>query len=319
MDISLNNARAAVELAHTPGPQINWQESIFLAWWDDQHGIGGVHRIGHVINQGAANLWCGFFTSKGHCYRRNVEMLPLAEGDRLQPIFRAGIQTFSYEDCFRLRVEDNDVHADLKFEDFYPPDEVFQHSKRTAVEANVCADHNESTGWLRGRLRMGNDEFEINALAHRDHSWGPRDWYNINAHRWVAGSCGPDLSFTIAIMAGNDGDALYAAYVNENGRVRKTTDFDIVTYMEWDAVSNRGGQVELRFEDGSKLNLDCEPVGPGFVFTKDEYIAHDCLCRVTTADGRIGFCDFEVSNGRRNTRLPASARGINRDGLKLPA
>ena len=58
---------------------------------------------------------------------------------------------------------------------------------------------------------LGARSFTVDGLYHRDHSSGPRDWSQIVAHRWVAGTFGPDLSFSVAVIEGPGGHGLQAA------------------------------------------------------------------------------------------------------------
>ena len=316
--MAASTVRLAIELAHEPDPEVEaWQESLVLVWYDDEQGVGGYHRVGHLPNRGTSNVWCGIFTSAGHRYRSNVEDLTLRPEDREPPIYRAGVQTFSFEDRMRLAVEDEGVAAQLEVEDFLAPDDVWEHVDRTEIEAQTAANHNEAAGRVRGTIRLGDQEWTVDGLCHRDHSWGPREWNQIAAHRWIAGCCGPDLAFTLVQLIGRDGRPMFAASVLDDGRMRRSNDVEVVTHLDFDGLSGRGGSAIARFDDGGpELRLECEGVR-GFTFTMDDFKITDLISRVTTSDGRTGFCDFEYSNNRRNHDVGVETELVEANGLTV--
>lgn len=293
--------RLAMELAHDPDPGVeDWQESLVFVWYDDVNGIGGMHRVGHTPNRGTSNVWCGIWTADGAWYRRDDHDLPLHDEDREPPIFRAGAQTFRFDERMHVDVVDDDVEIALVFDDFISPDNVWLHTDRTSIEAQTVPNHLEASGRVSGRVRIGGKEWTVDALAQRDHSWGSRDWNQVGAHRWVVGTCGPGLCYSLILMVGRDGRKMTAATVTTDGLVRRSKDVEIVTLLDFDGLDGRGGWAIVRFDDGSELRLDCEAVG-GWTFTMDDYTETDLLCRVTASTGHVGFCDFEYSNRREVT------------------
>lgn len=307
---------SALERPHEPAQDASWQESAVLVWWDERHGIGGFHRIGQAVHRGQGNLWCGVATTAGHSFRRNIESVPLTSTDRSERGLSVAGQTFAYDGQLHLLYTEPDVDISLDVEDQYPLIRVLDHA-HDHVAHTVAHDHLEASGTIRGTVRLGSEMWEIEGLCHRDRSWGPRDWGQIHTTRWVVGSCGPTLSFAVLTMIGRDGRAMKAGVVIEDGAIRSTTDLDVLTLMEDDGVSHRGGQVVLRFAE-DELRLVCEP-RVGWHFSQESYLSTDTLCTVLSDDGRTGFCDFELGNGRTTSQVHVAVRGQFRDGLQLPA
>src|SRR5207247_9240407 len=78
-----------------------------------------------------------------------------------------------------------------------PVREVATEGGMGPVETTMAYGHSEGSGRAPGTLIARGKTYEIDALCHRDHSWGPREWKGFTGHRWVVGSLGEELSFKI--------------------------------------------------------------------------------------------------------------------------
>jgi hypothetical protein len=302
------------EGAHPAGQETLWQESVLLTWLDGDRGIGGFHRLGHEVNTGAANVWCGLVGPDGWRWRDDRDGIPLAAGDRTSSMLRSGGQSFDFDIDGRnwLRYEAEDALLEIEFEDSYPAQPLWEHGA-AAVGRETIPNHVEASGRARGRMRVGDEKSDVDGWYHRDHSWGPRDWARILGHRWVAGTCGPELSFSAIQMLGADEHLLQGAAVVRQGCLTAAMSVDITAVIEPDAISVRGGHVELGFDGGERLNIDLKVV-EGFVFDQREHVHVDALCRFTASDGTVGFADLEVSNGLRRP-VGFAVRAVTAPGL----
>ncbi|GAA2777845.1 DUF7065 domain-containing protein [Crossiella cryophila] len=303
------------ELAHEPGPEPDWQESLVLLWGDPDRGLGGFHRLGHEVNQGRGELWCGVLTP-GHRFRRD-ERVALLPTDRSVPVFGLDTHTFTLDPDgrMRLRITEPDLDLDLIADDFAPMTSVYPPERLESVGHGTVRDHLETHGRVRGRLTLAGHTHEIDAFCVRDHSWGPRDWSLIVSHRWVIGSLGPDLSFSATVMQGTDGRFLSQGTLWRDGRGLAATGIDIVVFQESDGLSHRGGRLRMWLADGSEFSLEIETVD-GWFFNAHSHIEVDTVCHARTPDGRTGYCDLGVSNGRRVTEPLFGIRAATHDGVR---
>ena len=303
-----------MELAHEPNDDPTWQESLLIFWADPALGVGGLHRIGHEPNRGVGDLWCGLVTER-HRYRRDAELVPIGADDRTVPAFGLDEHRFTLDPRgMRFMVREPELSLDLAIEDFAPMGPVHAPDGLEAVGRATVRNHLENHGRATGRLTMGDEEVAIDAMCVRDHSWGPRDWSVIVGHRWVAGTFGPDLSFSATVMQGTDHRFLATGVVIRDGRLLRARDIDIVVHLESDGLSHRGGSLAMQLEDGTELAMDIETYD-GWVFNAHEHVEVDTVCWATTKDGRRGICDLEVSNGRRTAEMDIAMRAAAADGL----
>lgn len=290
---------------HPPGPDPWWQESVFVHWYDAAQGVGGVHRIGHEPHAGAGEAaLCCFVFDKQSRFRR-VERVGLLAPHTPRG-FRAAGSAWDIEDGSpRLRIEEEGLSLDVRISDFYPLTDFFPSGG--SMVSDFAKHHYETSGRLVGTAVIEGRRYEVDALCHRDHSWGPRRWDTLLSHRWVSGSIGPELSFGSMAWHASDDSVVRIGYVVRDGDLILARNVDVVAHMEVDALTHRGGEVHWELADGSSLRATCTVVN-GVVTGNHGVVWVDSLCEVVLDDGRTGFCDFELStNPRAGTRDPGVA------------
>jgi hypothetical protein len=309
------------EGAHTPAPDDPiWQESQIFIWWDDTAGVGGLHRVGQLPNQGTANLWSGLITADGTRYLADRHDIALNGSDRTDRGLSSGGQSMCAGDEHSGSVEfvDDEAELHLRYVDFYPMCEVWEHGTGGQVEAEMAAAHFETSGRVTGTVRLGERTIDVNGTFHRDHSWGPRDWEYLTGHRWVVGTAGREFSFSSAVMLGTS-DIVSGGYIIRDGERFQATDIDIVIGIEPDNVTARNATVTWTLTNGESVTIDCEPVD-GWMFGHGNYLESDQLARFSVRGEDIrGWCDIEVSMNHRLHNQPvrlalgaALERGLSR-------
>ncbi len=293
----------------------HWQESVFVHWYDLAAGLGGVHRLGHEPHRddGKAALQCALFRADGLRYRRSDDELPL-EPATTERGFRSGGSNWHVDGAVpRLEVHEPGVDVDLELHDFYPITSFFP-SEGSLVD-EFAAHHYESSGRAVGTATVDGATVAVDATYHRDHSWGIRKTATLLTHRWVSGTFGPALSFGSTVWNAADGSFVKVGYVVRDGEITFAEDVDVVTWMEADGYTHRGGVVTWYLPGGEELRLEAHLLD---AVAARLHSAHyvDALCRVEH-DGRVGVCDFEISNNARNgTGVPGLALAANSaDGL----
>ena len=301
------------EMAHEPGTDETWQESVLMLWYDDARGIGGYHRIGHEVPRANAATWAGLVAADGSRFRRQCPELPLLADDRTSNRFGAGEQgLLRREHDLLWQLDDPDCHLELALEDFYIPRALWE-QQGADVSAATISNHYEASGRAVGELRWNGETIAIDALFHRDHSWGPRDWEFVVNHRWFTGTVGPDLSFSIAVMHGADGRGMAVGGVVRDGVLSVADDIDLVRYEEMDGISHRGGHATITLADGEVLEITAESLD-GILFEHRGFVGISTPCRVTLADGRVGGGVLEASSKLAWT-VPTARRAVVADGL----
>ena len=292
------------EYSHPVGKDPNWQESVVIVWFDLKSGIGGFHRIGHEAHAnngaGVATSWLFITTTDGARFRRH-DNHPLQASDRARDLFGvAGKHQLRFDGRANWSVDHDQCQVRLVAEDFTPRFDLFRHGG--TVTDDFAPGHLEAAGTVKGEVTLAGKHYQVDGLCYRDHSWGKRDWTTLLTHRWIAGTCGPPLTFNAAAWHGIDGSLRKFGIVVRNGEVTYAKDVDIVVYQECDGITHRGGRMTLTLPDGEKIVVEPKVID-GSLTLHNNVACVDELCSFEY-QGAQGFCDFEISTNPRAGRGP---------------
>ncbi|MGH8991321.1 MAG: DUF7064 domain-containing protein [Acidimicrobiia bacterium] len=307
------------ERPHDSDGTPSWQESVALAWGDGDAGIGGFVRIGHEphYDGGIAVVTGGVVTRTGTAFRRNA-VDRLSDENRLETGFgaREGTYRVTYEDGLRYTAVDGPLRLDLRVSDYYGRTDFFPEDAGSLVD-EFAASHFETSGQITGWVELDGTTFEVNGMCHRDHSWGTRKWDTILSHRWCPITFGPDLSIGNIVWHSADGAIRDFGYVVRGGKVTYASAVEVVVEMEADGVSFRGGTVTVTLPDGERLAVDVRTMDA--IVNDHHGVVWLAGIGEAELDGRIGFCDLEVSNNARAGTQPVTTtmRALKDDGLRV--
>jgi hypothetical protein len=293
---------------------MTWQENMYLSWFDLDQGIGGAHSVRLELNN-SGTAWSGLTTTTGQRWRTNRSGIALTAADHTVDRLGAGGVAFVGGPSFGVDVTDDDAEVKLWVDDLYEPLHPWPERARRTVQRE--AGHEEAAGRIRGSVRLGDAKYDVDALCYRDHSWAHADMSLIASHVWVAGTFGPELSWSAIIYQGVGGQYMRGGSVVRDGELCYADEVDIVTWLEADGVSHRGGQVTLSLPGGEELRITAE-AEDAFVFEMGSLVVAEGLCRASVPGRRdTGFCNFEVGTGVGQWRAPIThaLRAVTQDGL----
>jgi hypothetical protein len=88
------------------------------------------------------------------------------------------------------------------------------------ADNDFARGHYEQHVGARGRVRVGDEQWEVDGYGLRDHSWGPRYWQAPWWYRWLTGNCGEEFGFMLSIISGRGGQRKRSGIVFEDGEYR---------------------------------------------------------------------------------------------------
>ncbi|MEY2591759.1 MAG: hypothetical protein QOJ67_3743 [Acidimicrobiaceae bacterium] len=295
---------------HAPGRSTSWQESDCYWFFDASAGVGGFHRIGQSPNSMAGLVTLFVFATGGERYRAHRHHT-VGSDDRSDVGHRVGSHSAESLGDRRMRFawEEVDCAGALEFyESFYAPRDwsTTGHSDRLMQNLNPDG-HLECSGRVRGTVRIAERCYDIDALAHRDRSWGERDVSRVSMHRYrmFSGTVGPELSFATFLLDLKGGPPMIAGFVVRDGVEHDVRDLRVLTTFDADGLTPVSAVALLTLETGESLRIPSAGV-QGFVTPVPEAqaVCSDTISTIAVV-GRPGFCDLELSNNPgRGTYVP---------------
>ncbi len=303
---------------HQPGEDISWQESDCYWFFDNEARVGGYHRIGQTPNkEGGAGQIMSFFFKEGGQYFRQVTEIPADQCSRSETGQIVGPHAVKSlgDDCMHYSFSDPDCEVDLQFcEQFYTPRNWMKEESEDleAIEEGFNSDgHLEVAGRVKGRVRIGDHEYEINALAQRDRSWGNRDWSTARQGRQITGTIGHKLSWTAVVGQLEQRSVVFkVGFVARNGETTDIKDIKVLASIDYDGLSVGAMKVRLELEDGSHEDLTGNSMQGFLSFWLSETSSMVCSHNLIEAEHKdgVGMSNFDCTiRPRKGDYIPTEA------------
>lgn len=165
-----------------------------------------------------------------------------------------------------LRFEGDGLSFDLGFEAIHEP--FSYHENPDGCPPWLADDRYEQSLTVTGTVTLPDRELSLDTTAHRDHSWGTRDWEVLHQWKWINVQAGTDTTvnaYTNVIL----GDLTVNGYLYRDGRVVPLVEVGVKTDFgdAWvqkgitaTFVDAEGRRAELRGTRNSAVHLDFGPV-----------------------------------------------------------
>lgn len=290
---------------HKPGEDISWQESDCYWFFDNKARVGGYHRMGQTPNKdGGAGQVMAFFFKEGGQYFRQTTEIPADQCGRGKDCQHIGSHTVKSlgEDQIAFGYEGADCDVNLEFyEQFYIPRNWMNEDDENsaAIEEGFNSDgHLEVAGRVKGRVRIGDEEYEIDALAQRDRSWGNRDWSTARQGRQITGTIGKNLSWTAVVGQMEEGGFVFkVGFVARDGETTDIKDIKVLASVDYDCFTVGQMKVRLLLADGSHVDLTGHSMQGFLTIWQSDTDSMICSHNLVEAehDGIKGLSNFDCT------------------------
>jgi hypothetical protein len=240
------------EAPHVPTEDVNFSESVYTNGFDPLRRMGGWMRLGNRVGEGYAELSVCLYLPDGRiaCQFQRPAISDngcFAAGGMeyrvTEPMHSVAMQ---YEGEI-LVLDDPELLRDPKhlFADAprQPCKVEFELEGVSPIHGGGPVDSEQQTMYGRdfslghffqhmrtvGTVRIGADEWKIDGLGWRDHSWGPRYWTNINYYRLFVANFGEDRGITVLKITDRNGTTRRTGIVHFDGRMEDVVDIDLIT------------------------------------------------------------------------------------------
>ena len=298
-------------LRHQPAePDLYWQESFFIGWYDARAKVGGHHHISFCPYLKLAHVW-SWVSIDGKVVARSQENeLPLPDGD-LNDI-KLGVLRFVAGKSMRelsLTVADA-AKVKIDYVGFTDPMEL----DFNAGGLKLGSSHYESMGRVTGTVTHDGREIPIMGSAWHDHSWGPRKLNSHKSGRYFWAVFGDDLAMSIYGIDDAKGQNRFG-YVLDHGVIHPVAAASFGAVVGDDGLSPKALDAEVYTSTGrgyrvtghAQANALVGGAGwgdGGYFFGMNGMMRYEC-------GGRLGEGLFELTE----LRTPLDE---HRAELKLP-
>jgi hypothetical protein len=159
-----------------------------------------------------------------------------------------------YDDGERLR-------AVLRFDGVMPPEPL------TAVGSTFgSAHHFDQLGRVTGHLVLRGERIDIDCIAMRDRTWGPRPEHRPRQAAYVTGAADANHGFLAVTNVGPDGDAIAYGFLRRDGQtcsltggrrdVERDTEHGWITTITIDATDGTGRRLRAVGEPVSRMVIN---------------------------------------------------------------
>ncbi len=160
----------------------------------------------------------------------------------------------------------DNLSFDLAFDAIHEP--FSYHDNPDGCPSWLADDRFEQSLTVKGTLNADGREIEIDTTAHRDHSWGNRDWEVLHHWKWINAQDGSDTTvnaYTNVLL----GDLTVNGYLYKAGLLSPLVEVDVRTEfgpafvqhgIEATFVDAEGRRAELKGRINTGMHLDFGPI-----------------------------------------------------------
>ena len=263
------NTDPADEFFHPVGDDRSWSESYYFNFTDPTSEIGAFTRMGFRPREGWADALHAVYLPGGRVaftYGRRTDITPevinamgpadptvanlvLRRGEPFGDwgiVYRGDAQVMDDPAVMLAATKDRPqgwcdqvpLDMDVTFEALGSP-----HYARGGSQG-----HFEQTGRVTGRIRLGDEEWQVDAFGVRDKSWGPRTWQAPSGSaskaaeptavtqgcfiNWFSMNFGPDLALGGTCGRTADGSMRGKGWIQRDGEVLELADVVMTTVFD---------------------------------------------------------------------------------------
>jgi len=118
----------------------------------------------------------------------------------------------------------------------------------------IASEHYEQAGSYKGTLKIGSRTIEIDAIGHRDHSWGIRDWHAPEKWTWLSVEFGDGVGLNLCRIVIGKVD-MFLGYIIREGRNYPLKEHTLDTEFEPDGITQKKLHFCIEDVGGFRMNV----------------------------------------------------------------
>ncbi len=272
-------------LTHKPSKHVEWNESYYFIFYDNDKKIGGMSRVGFKPNKKEGMTFFFLFLPDGSigAYHANDGGCSYPESIQVSSVHHKclsnGKWKYSFEGPMLIfddpknfaKVQENPevitdlvgVKVDLEYSAINTVYEYSKHMTPESLEIGKKSGdmHWEQIGKVTGSMKIGDEIIEIEGcLGQRDHTHGIRDWTGVGNWFYFVIWFSEDLAVNPAAVVMKDGRIGSGGFIFKNGENIPLETINMIdhSYQE-DGIFPISTTLELIDANGQKHILRARP------------------------------------------------------------
>jgi hypothetical protein len=272
----IGNLVPSDDYTHAPGPEPNFNESMYFNFFDRARAVGGFVRLGNRPNEQQAEMTVTLFLADGRVLF-NFGRPHIASNDALDA---GGMRFDVVEPAERLRTRFTGSALELRDpRAMSDPRKAFAENPLRAVALDLthvavgpmygsahdetedaqAADqqfakaHYEQHMHVTGTVDVEGERIEIDGYGLRDHSWGPRYWQALEGYEWLTMNFGADFGAMVSVVRRANAPARTAGVVVRGDRLDVVERASIAIEYEPNGLYHTAVRAEVGTRDGESL------------------------------------------------------------------
>ena len=263
---------------------LEWNESYYFVFYDNQKRLGGMSRIGFKPNKQEGMTFFFLFLPNGSVagYHQEIHIKELKNRLKVRGMyhdwqadgnwyFKFNGNMFFVENSLDLpKITQNPKliqkveKVDMDFL-YTPINEVYEYSEYMTPESLEIGKksgdkHWEQIGLVSGDLKIGDALFRFNnAMSQRDHTYGVRDWTGVGDWFYYVVWFNKDLAINPAAIVTDDGRLSTGGFLYKKGKNIPLKKINILNQkFEQKGVLPISSELEIIDNDGNKHKLEAK-------------------------------------------------------------
>ena len=255
------------DILHEVGGSAEWSESFYFSFYHHPSGIFAFMRIGLKPNKKEKEMFCNFLMPDGtfigikdqapfdgpELAARGLKFTNIAPEERWNLSFSGALLMFGAGEPKPI-----DVSFSIDYDAINP---MFNYrecvsGEKERISQSIASEHLEQYGRLKGRLRIGGNEYAIDGMGERDHSWGVRDWNAAKIWLWLNCQFSDSCAFNVTKLTVETGD-VDAGYIYNGEK-----NVPLVKVIAETSYDKNGGPASIKMiltdKSGREHRIDAE-------------------------------------------------------------
>ena len=281
------NLKPEDEYPHEPGPESNFNESMYFNFFDPERGLGGFVRLGNRVNEEYAEMTVCLYLPDGRVlfgFERpeiktnttfdagGLRFEVIEPTEKLRSVFRGELLELKEPRLMaqpdRAFAESPQVGVDLELVHEAAGPLYGRAGSRTEedrpAEQQFARAHYEQHTLVRGELRLeGEAPQPLHGHGLRDHSWGPRSWQAIEGYEWLTMNFGMELGAMVSVIRRPDSEPQQTGVLVREGEIDLIRNVSIEPEYEDNGLYHRA--LRVRFTTARKQSYEIEGTVRSFI------------------------------------------------------